>query len=99
MEVHLSRFMIIIVSLTIIGCTSKYQVRGIEETTVNTFTVQEVEAHECVQKTLDARSVENFERFNLGIIEFNDEGRGNPTQQQQVLDLVKSVTEEAQKNK
>lgn len=88
-----------------LGCTSRYQVRGIEEPReepiqLSEFIVDETVKQEdkdkeiararAVQIATEHRSVETFKDFKIGILEIGDDGLVNTKQKTQVVDLVTS---------
>lgn len=74
------------------ACTSIYQRRGTETGSLPTISVADLEG-DSPEKRLrqldwEARSIETFDRFELGVIEIGDDGLTNPAQVQQVMDMV-----------
>jgi hypothetical protein len=70
--------------------TSIYQMRGTEEAwdPGPGFTVEKLEQDRNAQLNLEARSIEKFQDFELGVIEITEDGLVNPAQQKQVMDMV-----------
>ena len=86
-----TRLAAVAVSILIAGCasyTSVYQIRGTEEPLATALAVSELETSRLAQLDLEARSVEHFSTFDLGIMEITDDGLINPAQKKQVFDMV-----------
>jgi hypothetical protein len=82
------------VSLLLVSCvssTSVYQKRGTEApfAAEGSMTVAEFEASQNAQLDAEARSVERFKHFDLGVLEITDDGLVNPAQKEQVFDMVR----------
>jgi hypothetical protein len=75
---------------TACSSTSIYQMRGTEEPWAPdpALTVEKLEMDRAAQLNLEARSIEKFRDFELGIIEITEDGLINPSQQRQVMDMV-----------
>jgi hypothetical protein len=71
--------------------TSIYQIRGTEDPwePKPALTVDALETNRDAQLNLEARSVEKFADFELGVVEITDEGLVNPAQKEQVFDMVR----------
>lgn len=91
----LSRHAVVLaVSLSLFACvssTSVYQKRGTEAPfdAPGTMTVGEFEQSEYAQLDAEARSVERFRDFDLGVLEITDDGLVNPAQKEQVFAMVR----------
>lgn len=88
---------LLVLCLTVAGCTSQYQKRGTEEAltprTIDSLRGQDDLAR-IRQINLEARSVERFEEATIGIIEFDDSGFTNPAQVEMVLDMLEKETQD-----
>ena len=76
------------VATCLTSCTTPYQVRGVEPQLSRASSLDDVERDFHERVNLEARSIERYPEFSLGIIEFTDEGASNPEQERQVLDLL-----------
>lgn len=86
---------VLAVSISLVSCvssTSVYQKRGTEAPfpAPGTMTVAEFEASQDAQLDAEARSVERFKDFEIGVLEITDDGLVNPSQKDQVFTMVKS---------
>ena len=86
---------VLAVSMSLVSCvssTSVYQKRGTEAPfpAPGTMTVAEFEASQDAQLDAEARSVERFKDFEVGVLEITDDGLVNPAQKDQVFTMVKS---------
>ncbi len=89
-------FAVLVLCLSAGGCasyTSLYQIRGTEEPLsapgTGTLTVSDLEQSRMAQLDLEARSIERFRDFEIGVLEITDDGVVNPAQKKQVFDMVK----------
>lgn len=87
---------VLALSLLFAGCasyTSLYQIRGTEAPLsapgTGTLTVSDLERSRTAQLDLEARSIERFRDFEIGVLEITDDGLVNPAQKKQVFDMVK----------
>src|SRR5687768_4858709 len=87
---------VLALSLLFAGCasyTSLYQIRGTEAplsaSGTGTLTVSDLEKSRTAQLDLEARSIERFKDFEIGVLEITDDGLVNPAQKKQVFDMVK----------
>ncbi len=85
----------LVVSLSLVSCvsyTSVYQKRGTEPPfpAPGTMTVAEFEQSQDAQLDAEARSVERFKDFEVGVLEITDDGLVNPAQKDQVFSMVKT---------
>jgi hypothetical protein len=86
--------LLLAVSLSLVSClsyTSVYQKRGTEPPfpEPGTMTVAEFEASQEAQLDAEARSVERFKDFEIGVLEITDDGLVNPAQKEQVFSMVR----------
>lgn len=84
--------------VTTAACTTRYQVRGIEQIYTRPRPIEDfVGTSPEVKKrqiTLEHQSVEYFDQFTTGIIEISDDGTTNPTQREQVMSMVREKTKD-----
>lgn len=75
---------------TACSSTSIYQMRGTEDPwdPGPDFKVENLEKNRNAQLNLEARSIEKFRDFELGVIEITEDGLINPSQQRQVMEMV-----------
>jgi hypothetical protein len=79
--------------LTLSACTSKYQIRGIQRP-LACISLDEFVRSPLRQIDTQARSVEDYCTFKLGIVEFSEAGLRNDAQYEQVLTMVENATEQ-----
>lgn len=73
------------------ACTSRYQLRGLQDT-LPAMTLDAFVGDRLRQIDTEARSVEDFGDFKVGIVEVGEDGLVNPQQWQQVLRLAEKNT-------
>lgn len=92
MLLRLAAVLVICLSTGCASYTSLYQIRGTEAPLsppgTGTLTVSDLEASRMAQLDLEARSVERFKDFEIGVLEITDDGLVNPAQQKQVFDMI-----------
>lgn len=84
---------VLAICLSLVSClsyTSVYQKRGTEPPfpAPGTMTVTDLEQSRVAQLDLEARSVERFRDFELGVLEITDDGLVNSAQKKQVFDMI-----------
>lgn len=82
----------------LVGCTTKYYVRGLEPPLDKSADITKVATDKMTQRDLEARCIEQFDDFNIGIIEISDEGKVNPHQKQKVFNLIRQKAAVSEKN-
>ena len=78
-----------------LSSTSVYQKRGTEPPfpAPGTMTVAEFEQSQDAQLDAEARSVERFRDFEVGVLEITDDGLVNPAQKEQVFAMIRGGLE------
>ncbi len=92
-----NNILVMILCLLSAGCTSPYYVRGLEPSLQKASDIQKVATEKMVQRDLEARCIEQFDDFNIGIIEISDDGKVNPHQKQKVFSLIRQKAEDKDK--
>jgi len=101
----MKRLLLVVVLALTAACTSRFQLRGTEEAYHVTgdkyvpkrlFNIDDFAGEDPKKKlqqiTMEHRSVETFENFTLGVIEISDDGNINPSQKDQVINMVRRQT-------
>jgi hypothetical protein len=97
----MKRLLILAVALLLSGCiTTRYQRRGVETPLEERLKLTDLENPTdgmAAQINVEARSIEYFKEpsFNVGIIEFTEEGFVNPAQEKRVMEMVRKTVEGA----
>ena len=81
------RTSIALLAVLLAGCTSKYQIRGVQPP-LSCMDLDEFVRAPLRQIDTQARSVEDFCSFKMGIVEFSEAGFRHDTQYEQVLSMV-----------
>jgi hypothetical protein len=87
--------LLLVATLILSGCTTRYQVRGTEnilDSTNYEDLIGQSEIHRARQISMEHQSIEKYNGFSLGIIEISDEGAVNPRQKKQVMDWIEQET-------
>lgn len=88
---QLVRFFMTLSVVLCIGCTSRYQIRGVEPV-LPSATLDETVASRLRMADMQARSIEDYGAFKLGIVEFADDGTYNAAQFTSVTQMVDDAT-------
>ena len=96
----MKRLLVIAVAVLLSGCiTTRYQRRGVEKPLETALKLTELEnpTDASAAINIEARSIEHFKEpsFDVGIIEFTEEGFVNPAQEETVTKMVHEVIEDA----
>lgn len=82
--------------IAVLGCTSRYQVRGNEQIYSDPIPLRDFVGTDRDEKsrqiTMEHQSVERFDTFTTGIIEISDDGTINPRQYDDVMEMVHEET-------
>lgn len=98
-----TRWLLLVPFLLLIGCTTRYQVRGTEKVFADPMDLDDLvfdgkdsreQQGECRarQIAMEHQSVERYKNYSLGVIEVSDEGAINPAQKRQVMEMVEEET-------
>lgn len=81
--------LIVVLAVSLSACASKYQIRGVQSP-APCMELDDFVRTPLRQIDTQARSIEDYCSFKVGIVEFSDAGFRNDTQYEQVLRWSKS---------